>query len=59
MRMRNEKITKLRSERSGFRFDGGWVMMMVVGSERERKAMSEKIIKKGKRINILLNKCVE
>ena len=33
---------------SGFRLDGGWVMMMVVGSvrEREREAMSEKIIKK-------------
>ena len=43
MRMRNEKITKLGFERSGFWLDGGWVMMMVVGSERE--AMSEKIIK--------------
>ena len=34
---------------SGFRLDGGWVMMMVVGfereREREREAMSEKIIK--------------
>ena len=38
---------------SGFRLDGGWVMMMVVGSERERErqrerereAMSEKIKK--------------
>ena len=37
---------------SGFNLDGGWVMMMVVRSERERErerereAMSEKIIKK-------------
>ena len=48
MRMRNEKITKLGSERSGFLLDGGWVMMTVVGfeREREREAMSEKIIKK-------------
>ena len=45
MRMRNEKITKLGSERSGFRLDSGWVMMTVVRSEREREAMSEKIIK--------------
>ena len=37
MRMRNEKITKLGFERSGFWLDGGWVMMMVVGSERERE----------------------
>ena len=65
MRMRNEKITKLGSERSGFRLDGGWVMMTVIGfvsereRERERGAMSEKIIKKCKRMNILLNKCVE
>ena len=48
MRMRNEKITKLGSERSGFRLDGGWVMMTMVGSER--KAMSEKIIKKVKEL---------
>ena len=27
--------------------------------EREREAMSEKIKKNGKRMNILLNKCVE
>ena len=33
-------------------------MMMEVGSEREREAV-KKIIKKGKRMNILLNKCVE
>ena len=51
MRMRNKKITKLRFERFRFRLDGGWVMMTVVGSEREREAvrereaMSEKIIK--------------
>ena len=45
MRMRNKKITKLGSKRSGFRLDGGWVMMTVVRSEREREAMSEKIIK--------------
>ena len=32
-------------------------MMMVVGSERE--AMSEKIIKNIKKMNILLNKCVK
>ena len=48
---------------SGFRLDGVWVMMLVVGSkrerEREREAMSEKIKKNGKRMNILLNKCVE
>ena len=37
MRMRNEKITKLGSERSGFLLDGGWVMMTVVGFERERE----------------------
>ena len=51
MRMRNEKITKLGFERSGFWLDGGWVMMMVVGSEREREreAMSEKIIKNVKK----------
>ena len=32
---------------SGFRLDGAWVMMLVVGSkrEREREAMSEKIKK--------------
>ena len=61
MRMRNEKITKLGSERSGFLLNGGWVMMTVVGfeREREREAMSEKIIKKCKRMNVLLNKCVE
>ena len=61
MRMRNEKITKLGSERSGFLLNGGWVMMTVVGfeREREREAMSEKIIKKCKRMNILLNKCVK
>ena len=59
MRMRNEKITKLGSERSRFLLDGGWVMMTVVGFEREREAMSEKIIKKCKRMNILLNKCVK
>ena len=46
-------------ELSGFQLDGGWVMMIVVGSEREREAMSKKIIKNGKRMNILLNKCVE
>ena len=52
MRMRNEKISKLGSKRSGFRLDGGWVMMTVVGferereeREREREATSEKIIK--------------
>ena len=47
MRMKNEKIPKLGSERSGFWLDGGWVMMTMVGfeSEREREAMSEKIIK--------------
>ena len=45
MRMRNKKITKLGSKRFGFRLDGGWVMMTVVRSKRERKAMSEKIIK--------------
>ena len=46
--------------------DDGWVcspigivMMTLVGSERERGAMSEKIIKNCKRMNILLNKCVE
>ena len=32
-----KKITKLGSERSGFWLDGGWVMMMVVGFERERE----------------------
>ena len=37
MRMRNEKITKLGFERFGFRLDGDWVMMMVVGFERERE----------------------
>ena len=37
MGMRNEKITKLGSERSRFQLDGGWVMMMVVGFERERE----------------------
>ena len=53
MRMRNKKFTKLGSERSGFRLDGGWVMITVVGSKREgereavreREAISEKIIK--------------
>ena len=35
------------------------MMMMVVGSVREREAVSEKIIKYCKRMNILLNKCVE
>ena len=53
MRMRNKKFTKFGSERSGFRLDGGWVMMTVVGSKREgereavreREAISEKIIK--------------
>ena len=44
-------------------FDLEWfanrvVMIMVVGSEREGEAM-KKIIKNGKRMNILLNKCVE
>ena len=34
-------------------------MMMVVGSVREREVVSEKIIKKYKRMNILLNNCVE
>ena len=45
--MRNEKITKLGSKRSGFRLNGGWVMITVVGfeGEGEREAMSEKIIK--------------
>ena len=33
-------------------------MMMVVRSEREREVM-KKIIKNGKRMKILLNKCVE
>ena len=42
MRMRNEKITKLGSERSGFWLDGGWVMMTVVGSGRERERGSER-----------------
>ena len=40
-----KKITKLGSKRSGFRLDGGWMMMTVVRSKREREAMSEKIIK--------------
>ena len=50
MRMRNKKSTK-QVNRSSFWLDGGWVMMMMVGSEREREAvrereaMSEKIIK--------------
>ena len=46
----------------------GWVVMMVVGCEvivgsvgsvRERWAVREGIIKNCKRMNILLNKCVE
>ena len=44
MRMRNKKSTK-QVNRSSFRLDGGWVMMMMVGFEREREVMSEKIIK--------------
>ena len=43
--------------------DGGWVwsdrVMMIVGSVREREVVSEKIIKKYKRMNILLNKYVK
>ena len=48
--------------------DAGWVVMMVagcgviigsVGSVRERGAVREGIIKNCKRMNILLNKCVE
>ena len=35
--MRNQKITKLGSKRSGFQLDGGWVMMTVVESKRERE----------------------
>ena len=55
-----KKITKLGSERSGFWLDGGWVMMMVVGFERERERGHEwENNKKCKRMNILLNKCVE
>ena len=42
MRMRNEKITKLGFERSGFWLDGGWVMMMVVGFEWERERERER-----------------
>ena len=64
MRMRNKKITKLGSKRSGFRLDGGWVMMTVVRSERERERERERgheweNNKKCKRMNILLNKCIE
>ena len=43
MRMRNEEITKLGSERSGFLLDGGWVMMTVVGFERERERDRENV----------------
>ena len=40
--------------------DDGEVADLFGGSrEREREDMSEKIIKNGKRINILLNKCVK
>ena len=37
MRMRNKKITNLGPKRSGFRLDGGWVIMTVVGSKAVRE----------------------
>ena len=43
----------------GSRDDGEVADLFGESREREREVMSEKIIKNGKRINILLNKCVK
>ena len=43
----------------GSRDDGEVADLFGESREREREVMSEKIIKNGKRINILLNKCIK
>ena len=52
-------VSAMKFFQFGSRDDGEVIDLFGKSKEREREAMSEKIIKNGKIMNILLNKCIE